>query len=128
MDWQKSLLQKDKMYYFKYREFSGIFTINDHTSDNSAQINIKFTFMYINISYYPILYIFIIYIYIYIYKHCAFCLFQHCRNTHIHMLATLVSHSHNLFQLDITWSLSLVETAYPIVNMIQVINKEARAT
>ena len=32
------------------------------------------------------------------------------------------------FQAGFTWSLSLVETAYPIVNMIQVINKEARAT
>ena len=36
---------------------------------------------------------------------------------------TLVSHSHDLFQLVL-----LVETAYTIVNMIQVINKEARAT
>ena len=45
MDWQKSILQKDKIiYYFKYREFSGIFTINDHIFDNSVQINIKFTF------------------------------------------------------------------------------------
>ena len=32
------------------------------------------------------------------------------------------------FPADFTWSLSLVETAYPIVNMFQVINKEARAT
>ena len=44
MDWQKSIIQKDIIYYFKYREFSGIFTINDHISDNSIQINIKFTF------------------------------------------------------------------------------------
>ena len=67
MDWQKSTLQKDITYYSKYREFSGIFTINDHISDNSVQINIKFI-------------------------------------------------------------LSLVETANTIVKMIQVINKEARAT
>ena len=63
MDWQKSILQKDITYYFKYWEFSGIFTIHDHIFDNSIQLNIKFT-MYMNISYYPIL---CIYIYIYIY-------------------------------------------------------------
>ena len=44
MDSQKSMLHKDITYYFKYREFSGIFTVNDHISDNSIQINIKFTF------------------------------------------------------------------------------------
>ena len=27
--WRKSIIQKDIMYYFKYREFSGTFTIND---------------------------------------------------------------------------------------------------
>ena len=31
-------------YYFKYGEFSGIFTINDNISDNSIQINIRFPF------------------------------------------------------------------------------------
>ena len=36
---------------------------------------------------------------------------------------TLVSHSYDLFQLVL-----LVKTTYTIVNMIQVINKEARAT
>ena len=41
----------------------------------------------------------------------------------IFVFVTLVSHSHDLFQLVL-----LVETAYTIVNMIQVINKEARAT
>ena len=60
-DWQESIIQK--AYYFKYREFSGIFTINDQmiNSDNSIQINIKFTFtayeyiiVYEYISYYPI--------------------------------------------------------------------------
>ena len=34
----------EKYNIFKYPEFSGIFTINDHISDNSIQINIKFTF------------------------------------------------------------------------------------
>ena len=38
------VFQKYIIYYFKYREFSGIFTINDHISDNSIQINIRFTF------------------------------------------------------------------------------------
>ena len=32
-------------YYFKYGEFSGIFTINDNISDNSIQINIRFPFI-----------------------------------------------------------------------------------
>ena len=36
----------------------------------------------------------------------------------IHTIVTLVSHSHNLSQLVL-----LVETAYPIVNMIQGIKK-----
>ena len=44
MDWHNSIVLKDITYYFKYREFSGIFTINDHVSANSIQINIKFTF------------------------------------------------------------------------------------
>ena len=38
-------------------------------------------------------------------------------------MVTLVSHSYDLFQ-----QVLLVETAYTIVNMIQVINKEAIAT
>ena len=41
----------------------------------------------------------------------------------IRTMVTLVSHSHVLFQLVL-----IVETAYTIVNMIQVINKEVRAT
>ena len=33
------------IYYFKYRELSDIFTVNDQISDNSIQINyITFTF------------------------------------------------------------------------------------
>ena len=40
----KNILQKDIIYYSKYRESSGIFTVNDHVSDNSIQINIKLTF------------------------------------------------------------------------------------
>ena len=67
--------------------------------------------LYMNISYYKNLHI-----YIYI------------LSQHIHMMVTLASHSNNLSQLCFTSSLSLVETAYPIVNMVQVINKEARAT
>ena len=38
------LLQKNMKYYFKYGEFSGIFTINDNISDNSIQISIRFPF------------------------------------------------------------------------------------
>ena len=41
----------------------------------------------------------------------------------IRTMVTLVSHSYNLFQVVL-----LVETAYTIVKMIQVINKETRAT
>ena len=48
---------------------------------------------------------------------------------HIHRLVTVVSHFHNLFQLVLHQvNLPLVETAYPMVNMIQVINKEDRVT
>ena len=69
MDWRKIVLQKD-IHYFKYREFSGIFTINDHISDNSVQINIKFTFTayeyneYILLSYLIFIYTYQEYIYI----------------------------------------------------------------
>ena len=70
MDWQKSIIQKDIIYYFKYREFSGIFAINDHISDNSIQIKIKFTFtVYEYITAYEyILLSNLIYICIYIYN------------------------------------------------------------
>ena len=44
MGWKKSILPKDRKYYFNYRELWGIFTKNDHISDNSIQINIKYTF------------------------------------------------------------------------------------
>ena len=95
------------MYYFKYRELQSIFTINDHISDNSIQVNIKFTFTvyeYIllsNLTYiiykyniYIYIYIMFLYIYIYTYKLCVFCLLEHCFNTctrwsrcfHIHMI------------------------------------------
>ena len=43
MDSQKKYIT-ERYNILKYREFSGIFTINDHISDNSIQINIKFTF------------------------------------------------------------------------------------
>ena len=81
-----------------------------------------------NISYYLISYIYInIYVYIYIYKLCVFFV---CCNTVVthkrtgHTGFTFTSS----FLAGFTWSLSLVETVYPIVNMIQVNNKEARAT
>ena len=54
-----------------------------------------------------------------------FVFFVYCNiaTTHTYMvMVTLVSHSYDLFQLVL-----LVETAYTIVNMSQVINKEARA-
>ena len=110
-------------------------------SDNYIQINIKFTFTvdeyiivyeYISIcsiiqfDIYIYIYIYtiyhILYIYIYIYM-CVCFLFIATLSQLIRMMVTLVSHSHDLFQL-----VSIVETAYTIVNMIQVINKEARAT
>ena len=94
----KNILQKDIIYYFKYRELSGIFTINYHISDNSIQINTKFVFTvyeYILLSkliyiyiyiyiYMHIIYIYTFYIYvcIYIYELCVFCLLQHCRNAY----------------------------------------------
>ena len=87
----RNILQKDIIYYFKYWGFSGIFTINDHISDNSIQINIRFTFTaheYIIVYKYILLSNFrsILYIIYYIY-------------IHTHTLVTPVLHSHNLFQL-----------------------------
>ena len=67
------ILQKDITYYFKQREFSDIFTKNDHTSDNSVQMNIKFTFT---------VYEYIIYNNIYICKLCF--LFVPTLLEHIH--------------------------------------------
>ena len=67
MDWQKIILQKDKIDYFKYREFKEIFAINKHISANSIQTNVKFTFIaygymyrfiYIYISFYICIYIY----------------------------------------------------------------------
>ena len=63
----KNILQDDIIYYFKYREFT-IFTVDDHISDNSLQINIRFTFTvyeFITVYKYMVLSNFI-YIYIYI--------------------------------------------------------------
>ena len=40
----RKILKKNIIYYFKYVEFSGIFTINDRISDNSIKTNIRFTF------------------------------------------------------------------------------------
>ena len=112
-------------------------------SDNSIQNNIKFTFtvyeyiLYIYICIYIyvcmiyiydiyMIYIHPIYIYIYIYIYISdffVFLFIATLSQLIHMIVIPVSHSYNLFQLVL-----LVQTAYPIMNMIQVINKEARAT
>ena len=95
MDWLESILQKDIINYFKYQEFSSIFIIKDHISDNSIQINIKFTFtVYEFITLYEYILLFN-YIYIYIYINIAFiCLLQHCHSTytrlsrwfHIHII------------------------------------------
>ena len=54
-------------YYFKNRQFSGIFRTKDQISDNSIQINIKFTF---TVCKYIIVYEYILssnFIYVYIY-------------------------------------------------------------
>ena len=107
-------------------------------SDNLIQIDIKFTFtvfeyiivyeyiyiyIYLYLSIYLSVYLYI-YLYIYIHIYLTLCfLFIATSSQLIHTIATLVSHSYNLFQLVL-----LVETTDPIVNMIQVINKEARAT
>ena len=68
---EKLKLQND-ICYFKYKDFKGIFTVNDYISDNLIQINIKFTFtlydIYLYINIYSIIQ-FDIYIYIYIYMY-----------------------------------------------------------
>ena len=72
MDWKKCERRKNKIYNFKYREFSGIFTMNPFFG-NSIQINMKFTFTaykYMNAC--PIIQFdmhILTYIYIYIYLH-----------------------------------------------------------
>ena len=78
-------------------------------SGNSIQINIKFTF---TICEYIVVYEY----YEYILFSCV--LFIATLSQHIHTMVTLVSHS---FPAGFTWSSSLVETAYRIVNMIHVI-------
>ena len=104
------------------------------------KINIKFTFtvheciivyeqihIYILLSNLIYIYIYNIYIYtiyyIYVYIWTLCFLFIAALLQLILTMVTLVSYSHDLFQLVL-----LVETANTIVNMIQVINKEARAT
>ena len=74
--------------------------------------NIQYIYIYICIY---------ICMYVYIWTLCFLCFAT--LSQLIRTMVTLVSHSHDLFQLVL-----LVETAYTIVNMIQVINKEARAT
>ena len=63
-----------------------------------------------------------IYIYIYIYMNFVFFVYATLSQL-IRTMVKLVSHSYDLFQLVL-----LLDTAYPIVNMIKVINKETRAT
>ena len=86
MNCLKSIFQKDIIYYFKYREFSGRFTINNQISDNLVQINIKFAFTvceYILLSNFICLYIFTytdnfilsVYIYRQFYIVCTFILY-----------------------------------------------------
>ena len=78
--------------------------------------------MYISIYLSIYIYIYIsIYIYIYIYISTLCFLFIATLSQLIRTMVTLASLSYDLFQLVL-----LVETAYIIVNMIQVINIEAR--
>ena len=69
-----------------------MFTKDHRISDNSVQINIKSTFT--------------VYEYIIVYEYMLFSisfvfLFIVTLSQHIHTLVTLVSYSHNLFQLDL---------------------------
>ena len=138
-----------------------MFTINDHISDNSIQIKIKFTFTvyeyitayeYILLSnlIYIYIYIYITYIiyirssfdlsctdelpksetaavyklivYVYTYTY-TFVFFVYCNiaATHTHAVHTDFTFTKS-FPAGFTWSLTLVETAYPNLNIIQVIN------
>ena len=46
--WQKVVLQKDKIYYFKYREIEGIFTIDNHIVFlHRSTLNRNLLYMYI---------------------------------------------------------------------------------
>ena len=128
IDWQKFILQNYKIYYFKYQEFWGVYTINNHVSDNSIQININSTvivceYIIVSLNYNK-------YIYKYIYKNlkswqtlCAsffVTLSENIYNTPV----TLVSYSHNFLSAATAWTLSLVKAAYPTdVKMFQVINR-----
>ena len=89
MDWQKSVIQKDIIYYFKYENCQA-YLQQVTNSDNSVQINIKFTFT-AYIYTYVCMYIYI-YIYIYIYMNfvCFVYLFIPTLSQHIHMMAKLV--------------------------------------
>ena len=62
-----------------------------------------------------------LYIYVYMWTLCF--LFIATLSQLRHTMVTLVSHSYDLFQLAL-----LVATVSTIVNMIQVINEETRAT
>ena len=95
------MIQKDIL------ELSGIFTINVN-SGNQYKSTLNLDLLYR--------------IYIYLYELCVF-LFIATLSQLISTMVTLVLHSYDLFQLVL-----LVDKAYAIVNMIQVMNKETRAT
>ena len=87
-----------------------------------------YIYIYICILYIYVYILYTTYTYIYIYVYTLYIstlcfLFIATLSQLICTMVTLVSYSHDLFQLVL-----LIETAYTIVNMIQVINKEARAT
>ena len=108
-------------------------------SDNPVQMNIKFTFPVYE---YIIVYEYILLsklIYIYTYIHIIFLFYIYIYMDFVRFVycTTVVTHAHDghngftftySFSAGFTWSLLLVETAYPIVNMTQVIDKKARAT
>ena len=59
MDWQKSILQKDVINYFKYREFECKLTINQHKSTPNLHYIIVYVTvhniqLYMNILYHTI--------------------------------------------------------------------------
>ena len=81
MDWQKSVIQKDIIYYFKYENCQA-YLQQVTNSDNSVQINIKFTFTAYIYTY--------IYIYIYMNFVCFVYLFIPTLSQHIHTMAKLV--------------------------------------
>ena len=94
------LLQRPRVFRYINNKWSILIiqyksTLNLHL----LYVNIQLYMNIMNISYYPVLFIATL-------------------SQHIHTMVTLVSHS---FPAGFTWSSSLVETAYRILNMIHVI-------